>query len=384
MISSGRCDRLAMSGLKLNVKKAEYLTTDVNESGSIKVNDIELPRTSLFKYLGSAIASDGGLIVEVNSCLSAAWCKWRSLTGVLCDRMIAEHLESKICRAVVRPVAKYGSECWHAAKDVETPNVVETKMLRWTAGVTRMDRIRNDVIGQKFGVAPIADKMREALLQWYGHVLRGKEVSVRKIELELEVLGKRPRGRPKQCWPDALHMDMKVTGVHPDQAQDRERYLNYGDAEWKSETRKALAQLNTYSDEVRQVRRNFEATIDWLHEHACSRSYGLGTKLPWDPQYLIESLSDSTIYNAYYTVAHLLQQGALDGSVVGPAKIRADQMTEPVWDYVFLGCAYNAETMPVEEEKLKSLRKEFLYWLVDFAFSMRCRTHSWKICYECK
>lgn len=136
-------------------------------------------------------------------------------------------------------------------------------------------------------------------------------------------------------------------------------YLNYGDAEWKSETRKALAQLNTYSDEVR---RNFEATIDWLHEHACSRSYGLGTKLPWDPQYLIESLSDSTIYNAYYTVAHLLQQGALDGSVVGPAKIRADQMTEPVWDYVFLGCAYNAETMPVEEEKLKSLRKEFLYW----------------------
>lgn len=90
--------------------------------------------------------------------------------------------------------------------------------------------------------------------------------------------------------------------------------------------------------------------------------------------------------------------------MVGPAKIRyfvvrfsatavfsnslfccrADQMTGPVWDYVFLGCAYNAETMPVEEEKLKSLRKEFLYWLVDFAFSMRCRTHSWKICYECK
>jgi len=32
-----------------------------------------------------------------------------------------------------------------------------------------------------------------------------------------------------------------------------------------------------------------------------------GSKLPWDPQYLIESLSDSTIYNAFYTVAHLLQ-----------------------------------------------------------------------------
>ncbi|VDP10426.1 unnamed protein product [Heligmosomoides polygyrus] len=75
---------------------------------------------------------------------------------------------------------------------------METKMLRWTAGVTRMDRIRNDVIRQKFGVAPIADKMGDVRLRWYGHVLRGKEDSVRKIGLNFEVVGKRSRGRPKQ------------------------------------------------------------------------------------------------------------------------------------------------------------------------------------------
>ncbi|VDO69822.1 unnamed protein product [Heligmosomoides polygyrus] len=65
-----------------------------------------------------------------------------------------------------------------------------------------MDRIRNDVIRQKFGVAPIADKMREAHLRWYGHVLRGEEDSVRKIGLNFEVIGKRPRGRPKERWAD--------------------------------------------------------------------------------------------------------------------------------------------------------------------------------------
>ncbi|VDO88170.1 unnamed protein product [Heligmosomoides polygyrus] len=54
------------------------------------VNGIELPRTSFFKYLGSAVASDGTLMVEVNSRVSAAWPKWRSLAGVLCDRKIAE------------------------------------------------------------------------------------------------------------------------------------------------------------------------------------------------------------------------------------------------------------------------------------------------------
>ncbi|VDP59064.1 unnamed protein product [Heligmosomoides polygyrus] len=62
--------------------------------------------------------------------------------------------------------------------------------------------------------------MREVRLRWYDHVLRGKEDSVRKIGLELEVSGKRSRGRPKQRWSDTLHMDMKVIGVHPDEAQD--------------------------------------------------------------------------------------------------------------------------------------------------------------------
>ncbi|VDP46995.1 unnamed protein product [Heligmosomoides polygyrus] len=124
----------------------------------------------------------------------------------------------------------YGAECWPATKEVETRlSVMETKMLRWTAGVTRMDRIRNEAIRQKFGVAPIADKMREARLRWYGHVLRGEEDSVRKIGLNFEVTGKRPRGRPKQRWADTLHTDLKAAGVHPDLALDRER--------WRHDTR---------------------------------------------------------------------------------------------------------------------------------------------------
>ncbi|VDP13563.1 unnamed protein product [Heligmosomoides polygyrus] len=85
----------------------------------------------------------------------------------------------------------YGAECWPATKEVETRlSIMETNILRWTAGVTRMERIRNDVIWQKFGVAPIADKKREARLRWCGHVLRGKEDSVRKIGLNYEVIGK--------------------------------------------------------------------------------------------------------------------------------------------------------------------------------------------------
>ena len=66
--------------------------------------------------------------------------------------------------------------------------------------------------------------------------------------------------------------------------------------------------MECYSDDVRN---NFERTLNWLKEHACSRTYGLGTRLPWDEDWLIESLSDSTIYMAYYTVAHILQGGSM-------------------------------------------------------------------------
>ncbi|EYC22387.1 hypothetical protein Y032_0017g3321 [Ancylostoma ceylanicum] len=97
---------------------------------------------------------------------------------------------------------------------------METKMLRWTAGVTCADRIRDEKICERFGIAPIADKLRETRLGWYGHVLRAKEDTICKVGLNLKVPGKRPKGRPKQRWLDTMHADLKHVGVHPDQAHD--------------------------------------------------------------------------------------------------------------------------------------------------------------------
>ena len=58
---------------------------------------------------------------------------------------------------------------------------------------------------------------------------------------------------------------------------------------------------------------------DWLEEWACSRLFGLGTQLPWDKEWVIESLSDSTIYMAYYTIAHYFQgKDNLDGTGTSP------------------------------------------------------------------
>jgi len=100
-----------------------------------------------------------------------------------------------------------------------------------------------------------------------------------------------------------------------------------------------------------------------MNQWACSRNFGLGTRLPWDTKYLIESLSDSTIYMAYYTVSHLLQGNTLDGSKPNVLGIKAEQMTTEVWNYIFLnGPLPDPAKTGISQETLDKLRKEFLYW----------------------
>ncbi|KAL1506028.1 hypothetical protein ABEB36_005464 [Hypothenemus hampei] len=136
-------------------------------------------------------------------------------------------------------------------------------------------------------------------------------------------------------------------------------YLDYGEENWKKQVLKALDRINTYHDEVK---RNFIGCINWLHEHACSRTYGLGTKLPWDPKWLIESLSDSTIYNAYYTIAHLIQGNSFRGDKPNLFNIKPEQLTPQVWDYVFYKDAKYPSNCEIKKEALDIMRREFEYW----------------------
>lgn len=138
-------------------------------------------------------------------------------------------------------------------------------------------------------------------------------------------------------------------------------YLEYGEPSWREKVEHCLKKMNLYAGETRN---SFEAVLGWLKEWACSRQFGLGTRLPWDENWLIESLSDSTIYMAFYTVAHLLQGGPdnLDGHKPGPSGIPADAMSDSLWDFVLLGTGKPEDVPGVDEAVLRKMRQEFLFW----------------------
>ncbi|CAN1180304.1 Leucine--tRNA ligase, cytoplasmic [Linum perenne] len=133
-------------------------------------------------------------------------------------------------------------------------------------------------------------------------------------------------------------------------------YIIYGEAEWKKLAEECLSNMNLYSDETRH---GFEHTLSWLNQWACSRSFGLGTRIPWDEEFLVESLSDSTIYMAYYTVSHILHNEDMYGKKSHP--IQPSQMTDEVWNFILCDGPF-PRSSDIPEAVLEKMKKEFNYW----------------------
>ncbi len=100
-------------------------------------------------------------------------------------------------------------------------------------------------------------------------------------------------------------------------------FLNYSDPEWKAKAKEAVAQMAIYPESAKQ---SFYTVIDWLQEWACARTTGFGTPLPWGKGWIIETLSDSTVYMAFYTINKHIKQN----------NIKSEALTPEVFDYIFL------------------------------------------------
>jgi leucyl-tRNA synthetase len=134
-------------------------------------------------------------------------------------------------------------------------------------------------------------------------------------------------------------------------AEQETWFLRYNDQDWKELTHGAVDDLDAIPENTRN---EYHHTIDWLNEWPCIRNYGLGTRLPWDDDFVIEPLSDSTIYMAYYTIAHRLQD------------VPPGEMDRDFFDTLF----YGPEAADDPSDRALELREEWDYWYpVDYRFS---------------
>ncbi|KAK3516294.1 hypothetical protein QTP70_009424 [Hemibagrus guttatus] len=165
---------LERRGMKVSRNKTEYMCVNEREgSGTVRLQGEEVKKVQEFKYLGSTVQSNGECGKEVKKRVQAGWNGWRKVSGVLCDRKISARIKGKVYRTVVRAAMLYGLETVSLRKRQESElEVAELKMLRFSLGVTRLDRIRNEYIRGTAHVGRLGDKVREARLRWFGHVQR--------------------------------------------------------------------------------------------------------------------------------------------------------------------------------------------------------------------
>ncbi|KAK9071956.1 hypothetical protein SSX86_008387 [Deinandra increscens subsp. villosa] len=158
---------LERKGFRISRSKTEYLHCNFSgitsgEDIDFTIGEVLVMQTTKFKYLGSFVQSDGDIDFDATHRVQAGWCKWRAASGVLCDKRFPESLKWKFYGVVIQPTLLYGTECWAIKKaQARKLETAEMRMLRWMCGQTRLDRIRNEVIRGKLGVAHISLKIRE-------------------------------------------------------------------------------------------------------------------------------------------------------------------------------------------------------------------------------
>ncbi len=129
-------------------------------------------------------------------------------------------------------------------------------------------------------------------------------------------------------------------------------FIDYSPSWWKELGHKETERMLFYPEKYQEM---MHGIIDWLDKRPCARKRGLGTRFPWNRDWIIESLSDSTIYMAFYTIAHIIRK----------EEIEDNKLIPEVFDYVFIGMGKIeevAEKSGIKKETIEKMRKEFLYW----------------------
>jgi len=129
-------------------------------------------------------------------------------------------------------------------------------------------------------------------------------------------------------------------------------FLDYSNKDWKKKAHVCFEKMNILPNEIRS---EFDKVLDWLRERACARQHGLGTKVPWDKEWLVESLADSVIYMAFYIISKYVNKKEINGN----------DLTDEFFDYIFYGKKDSGEIankINITKEKLEEIRNEFLYF----------------------
>ena len=135
-------------------------------------------------------------------------------------------MKGKVYRCCVRSAILYGSETW-CLKENEKAILRRTEraMVRAMCGQKVVDRKTTKEQMDMLGLKETIDRLATANgVRWYGHVLRRDDDSVLRFALNLEVSGKRKRGRPRKTWKKQVEEETEKVGLKKEDTLRRDKW----------------------------------------------------------------------------------------------------------------------------------------------------------------
>ncbi len=121
-------------------------------------------------------------------------------------------------------------------------------------------------------------------------------------------------------------------------------FIKYSDNALTKESKDHAQTMNIYPEEYKD---ELPKVLDWFDDRACIRKGSwLGTEFPFKKGWIIEPISDSTLYPAYYIISKYVNNGAL----------KPEEMNEEFFDYIFLGKG------KAKNETWNEIRSDFEFW----------------------
>jgi hypothetical protein len=131
-------------------------------------------------------------------------------------------LKDKFYRTAIRPAMLYGAEYWPTKRwHAQQLSVAEMRMLWWICGHTRRDRVQNDDIHERLGVALVEEKLVQHRLRWFEHMQRmPAEAPIRNGVIRRTDNKKRARWWPNLTWEKFMKRELKDLCITKELALD--------------------------------------------------------------------------------------------------------------------------------------------------------------------
>ena len=130
-------------------------------------------------------------------------------------------------------------------------------------------------------------------------------------------------------------------------------FIDYDNPDLVEKSKEHAKEMSIYP---REYYDNVQSVLEWFGDRACVRiGNWIGTKFPFDEKWIIEAISDSTLYPAYYIISKYYNSGELT----------LENLTDEFFDFVILGKGepdFVATQSKLSREILQKIRNDFIYW----------------------